>query len=137
RFDGWVDGQAQNHTFAAPVESTTYVARYAAVAPGTQTVTLAPEADVYAAEGTPNVNQGSAWVLRTAGGTNTDAETYLRFLVDGIVGKIQSAKLRLFATNTTADGPYVVPTTGSWSETGLTWNNRPPPNGGVLDDAGA
>jgi len=53
------------------------------------------------------------------------------------VGKIQSAKLRLFATKTTADGPYVVPTTGSWSETGLTWNNRPPPSGGLLDDVGA
>ena len=33
RFAGWSDGQAQNHTLAAPPESTTYVARYAAVAP--------------------------------------------------------------------------------------------------------
>jgi hypothetical protein len=136
RFGGWSDGQAQNHTLAAPPESTTYAARYAAVAPGTQTVVLSPEADVYAAEGLPNTNLGQSWVLRTAGGTNTDAETYLRFLVDGLVGKVQSAKLRLFATKATTSGPRAFATAGNWSELGLTWNNRPAASGPMLDDAG-
>jgi hypothetical protein len=65
--------------------------------------------------------------------------SYLRFDVSGVSGTVQSATLRLWvqATGGTQDGPSVQTTGTNWSETGLTWNNRPAPSGGVLDDKGA
>ena len=63
-------------------------------------------------------------------------EAHMRFLVDGIVGKIQSATLRLRSISDTQDGPAVFRTTAPWSETGVTWANRPPAAGAALADAG-
>jgi glucose/arabinose dehydrogenase len=137
RFAGWSDGQARSHSIKAPPLSWTYAARYTPITPGTQTFTFAPEADTYGAESTPNLILGTSWVLRAAGGTTIDGEIYLRFLVDGLAGKIRSAKLRMFATDGTVDGPQAFPTTSSWDESTLTWNNRPPPAGGALADVGA
>ncbi len=137
RFAGWSDGQAATHTLKVPGISTTFAAHYVPVSPGTQTITLTPEADTYAAESTPNNNLGDSWVLRAAGNTSGDGEIYLRFLVNSFVGDIRSAKLRMFVTDGTVDGPQVFPTTNTWGESTLKWNNRPPASGGAIADIGA
>jgi hypothetical protein len=51
---------------------------------------------------------------------------------------VQRATLRLWvqAGSGTQNGPEVRTTDASWSETGITWSNRPAPTGGVLDDRG-
>ena len=54
-----------------------------------------------------------------------------------MVGKIQSATLRLRAQTDTTDGPAVYKTTDPWTETGVNWSNRPPASGGALSDSGA
>jgi glucose/arabinose dehydrogenase len=139
RFAGWSDGQAQSHSFKAPGLSTTLSANYVRVTPGTQTITLAPEADTYGGESTPNTNYGRSWVLRAAYSAtipNLDGEVYARFLVNNFVGNIRSAKLRMFVTDGTPDAPKVFPTTNSWGENTLTWNNRPPPSGPAIADVG-
>ena len=64
-------------------------------------------------------------------------ESFLRFQVAGITGRVTSAKLRLRSTTNTVDGPAVRGTTNGWSETGLTWSNRPAPTTGATSDAGA
>jgi acid phosphatase type 7 len=65
--------------------------------------------------------------------------SYLRFSVSGMSGTVQSATLRLWvqASGGTQDGPFVRATGTNWSETGITWRNRPGTSGDVLDDKGA
>jgi hypothetical protein len=137
RFTGWSDGQAQSHAIKAPGLSKTFGATYAPVTPGTQTVTLTPEADTYGAESTPNASQGSSWVLRAAGNTSGDGEIYLRYIVNNLPGSVRGAKLRMFVTDGTVDAPQVFPTTNAWDEATLSWNNRPPASGGAIADLGA
>jgi len=134
-FSSWSDGQAQTHN-VAPTTSTTYTARFAPRAPGTSTLVFNAEADAYVEEASPAANFGSAVALRTDGGADPEQETYIRFLVDGLEGRVQSAKLRLFSVTNTSNGPAVFPTSNAWSETTLNWSNRPAPTGGALSDAG-
>ena len=63
-------------------------------------------------------------------------ESYVRFSVSGVTGAVQSATLRFFVGNGSSDGPSLYNTDSSWSETGITWNNRPAPAGGVIADVG-
>ena len=105
--------------------------------PGTQTLTFAPEADVRADAALPASNFGTENRLRTDGGSDPDVESFLRFQVAGITGRVTSAKLRLRSITNTSNGPAVRGTTNGWSETGLTWANRPAPTTGAASDAGA
>ena len=50
---------------------------------------------------------------------------------------MQSAKLRLYNYNGTADGPAVYTTGTSWSETAINWNTRPARTSAATDDKGA
>jgi len=57
--------------------------------------------------------------------------------VSGVSGPVKSAKLRVYAFSNTADGPAVYASGNSWSETGVTWNNRPVNISGATDDKGS
>jgi PKD repeat protein len=102
-------------------------------APGTQTLTFAPEADVRAEAAQPASNFGTENRLRT----DDTEESFLRFQVAGITGRVTSAKLRLRSITDTGDGPAVRGTSNDWSETALTWSNRPSPTTAATGDAGA
>ncbi len=134
-FSSWSDGQEQTHN-VTPTSNTTYTARFAPRAPGTSTLVFNANADAYVEEANPAANFGSAVALRTDGGTDPEQESYIRFLIDGLQGKVQSAKLRLFSVTNTANGPAVYPTSSAWTESTLNWSNRPAPTGGALSDAG-
>jgi hypothetical protein len=70
-------------------------------------------------------------------GKDPNVETFLRFTVTGVTGAIQGATLRLYVTDDgTLNGPAVYATNDSWTETDITWNNRPTPVGGALDNKG-
>ena len=64
-------------------------------------------------------------------------ESYLRFTVSGITGTVQSATLRLKSgSNGTVDGPAVYTSSGTWTETGIKWSNKPAHDATVIGDAG-
>jgi phosphoserine aminotransferase len=71
------------------------------------------------------------------GGSDSDVETYLRFRVAGAPGSLQSAKLRLYATTGTVNGPAVYSTGSSWSETAIAWTSRPSRTSVATDDKGS
>jgi PKD repeat protein/glucose/arabinose dehydrogenase len=102
----------------------------------TPQLTLRPEADSRVEEANPTSNFGTSTRLRVEGGVDPDIESYLRFTVTGITGTLQSARLRLFVTDSTVDGPAAYTTGNTWSETGITWNNRPGRTSGATDDKG-
>jgi hypothetical protein len=103
----------------------------------TTTVTFSAAADVSVYESSPSSNYGSATTLRIDGGTDPDVWTYLKFVTSGISGTIQSAKVQLTAqSDGTSATPSIYSTSAGWSESTMTWNNRPAPTSGVLDMKG-
>src|SRR3954466_13726051 len=50
---------------------------------------------------------------------------YLRFASTRLAGAVISAKLRLYVTDPSADGPEVLATAADWSEAGLTFRHKP------------
>ena len=96
--------------------------------PGTA-LTFSAAADARVHESTPATNYGGSTTLRADGGADPDVESYLRFTVTGISGPVTNVKLRLHTTSSadsaSGNGPAVYGTGTSWSETGITWSNRP------------
>jgi hypothetical protein len=132
-FESWSDGGAANHDVTAPDADTTLTARLRPVT----TLTFSPAADARVQEANSSTNYGTSH-LRTDGASNPDVESYLRFALTGISGQVTSARLRLYdPDNGTADGPAAYGTSSAWTETGLTWANRPARTSGPHDDKGA
>ncbi|HEY0736785.1 MAG TPA: phytase [Herpetosiphonaceae bacterium] len=100
------------------------------------TLRFSAVADAHVEEANPGSNYGTSSALRVDGGSDPDVESYLRFTVTGATGTIQSAKLRVYSTSSSANGPAIYATGGDWTESGVTWNSRPARTGGALDDRG-
>jgi hypothetical protein len=98
------------------------------------TLTLGADADSEVDSATPDANFGTVKSMTVDGSPNSEA--YLRFGLNGITGTILEARLRVFATDATPDGPAVHLAGSGWTETGITWNNRPARTGGVVADTG-
>jgi glucose/arabinose dehydrogenase/PKD repeat protein len=128
-FSSWSDGKAQSHEIVAPDTA----ARYAAAFAPLSKLTFAPEADARVEEAQPATNYATSY-LRADGAGDPDVESYLRFQVAGVSGPVQSAKLRLWTTSATGNGPAAYSTGNGWSETGITWSNRPARTSGPTDD---
>jgi acid phosphatase type 7 len=104
-------------------------------------LTFSPAADGRVLESSPTSNYGTSTTLRADGGTDPDVESYLKFTVTGVSGPVTNVKLRLHTTSNadsaSGNGPAVYGTETSWTETGITWSNRPARTTGALDDKGA
>jgi hypothetical protein len=114
-------------------------AQFGGGSPGTPTTVRAlPDADAMVKEGSPSSNYGSNAALRVDAGTDPDVESYLRFSVSGLSGgPVQSARLRLWATSATTNGPAAYSTTNAWTErgaSGITWSTRPARTSSPTDD---
>ena len=95
-----------------------------------------PAADARVEKASPGGNYGGSERLRVDGGSDPAVETYLMFSVSDISGSVTQATLRLFATSGTKDGPAAYAVASNWSETGITWSNRPGRDSGALADLG-
>jgi trimeric autotransporter adhesin len=88
-------------------------------------LTFGADADARVQEANATTNYGSSY-LRTDGATDPDVESYMRFTVSG-ASAIASAKLRVYATSASLNGPALYTATNTtWSESAITWGNRPP-----------
>lgn len=100
----------------------------------TSSVTFAPVADSRVMKKYPARNYGKSSALGVD--DSPEAETLVRFDVSGVGGPVTSARLRLYATNASVNGPKAYPVGSAWSETGVTWERRPAPTGGAIADTG-
>jgi myo-inositol-hexaphosphate 3-phosphohydrolase len=98
--------------------------------------TFTAAADARVQEANPNTNYATSF-LRTDGAGDPDVESYLRFTVSGVAPPVQSARLRVYATSGTVDGPAVFATSSNWTETGIRWSDRPARSSGAIGDKGA
>ncbi|WP_224362960.1 CBM96 family carbohydrate-binding protein [Hyalangium versicolor] len=100
----------------------------------TETRVFTPIADARVEGATPDENYGSSSVLKVD--SSPQYATYLRFELSGLSGTVTSAKLRLYATDATVNGPAVSTTSSSWQESTLTYSNKPAPQT-LLSTAGS
>ena len=90
------------------------------------TLTFKAEADAQVKQGDPTVNDGASPDLGVIHASGQNIESYLRFTVSGVTGAVQSARLRVYSTTETAEnGPALYTTDTDWTETEITWENRP------------
>lgn len=93
--------------------------------------TVLPEADAFVRAGTySNTNYGTAPVLtvKNESGADYQRESYLRFNLTAYSAPVVNAKLQLTvaAINTTpVQNTLYFVGTDTWTETGITWNNKP------------
>jgi hypothetical protein len=87
-------------------------------------------------QGSPNSNFGGGPVL--GADKSPVVESFLRFNVSGVSGTVTRARLRVYVTNPTGNAPAVYRADPNvvWSETGITWNNKPPRVGGIIANLG-
>lgn len=106
---------------------------------GEQGTTLISIADAFVRGATPNVNYGNApemQVKRTLNpGNGKGRQAYIRFDTSGVTGEITNATLRIYGrlnavTNQNVNLPVAAfpLSDATWTETGLTWANKPAPN---------
>ena len=101
-----------------------------------QTLTFTPVADSRVEESTPTTNYGPQYLKTDNDGVGKRSETYLKFDVSGLSGSVRGAKLRLYATDSTVNGPAIWAAPNTWTEGGITWNNKPQRIGTIAADKG-
>jgi len=102
------------------------------------TLSFTAQADAYVEELHPGANKGTLNYLQVQQASNRNTESYIRFTTSGVSGTIQSVELRVYITTSGSNnGPAVYATNNTWTETGITWNNRPALTSGVIDNKGA
>jgi hypothetical protein len=117
-----VEASATATELATATETT--IASATETSTSSASLTFSAEADARVKQSSPDTNYGNATTLQVDNGP--DLESFLRFTVTGISGPIQSARVRLYATdNDTSNGPAIYATDPAWNENEITWNKRP------------
>jgi hypothetical protein len=126
------------HTLPVEAVSTRSGAYMGAGLQATSTLTFTAAADARVEERDPNTNAGTSNYLEVINANNRSMESYIRFTVSGVSGAIQNARLRVYATtDDTRNGPAIYAPGNNWTETGVTWNNRPARTGSAADNKGS
>lgn len=94
-------------------------------------MTMLPSADARVIEASPTTNYGTATRLDV---DNPGEQSYIRFDVTGVTGTVTSAKVRLYVTNGSSNGPSLYLTSNTWAENTINWNNRPVPTTGMISN---
>lgn len=84
-----------------------------------------PVADSYVELRAPDTNHGNATVLRIKGVGSARRDVYLKFDVAGTTGAVYCARLKLKSLTLRGGLKAYRVSNTSWSETGITWNNKP------------
>jgi hypothetical protein len=100
----------------------------------TQALTFPAVADAYVFAGRPDLNYGGSVKLRL----DADPETtsYVRFSVSGIHSQVVGVALRIYALSKLNAGFSVQAAAADWTESGITYGNRPGAGGPVLGSSG-
>jgi Bacterial Ig domain len=96
--------------------------------------TFSPVADSYVDSTKANSNFGQQNKLRIDG--SPEIRSYLRFNLQGLVGSVRSANLRLWATSSGSGYDVRGVTNTSWDERGITFANAPPVSTSVAGSSG-
>jgi len=126
-FADWSDGGAAAHIITTPTAPATYAAHFAA---GTVSPAIADSYVRGGTSGTLNYGLDPVLLTKLSGSADSTREAYLKFDLAAF-SNVSSALLRVYGaiddTASTNISVAVFPAVNTtWSETGLTGNNRPP-----------
>jgi len=106
-------------------------------------ITLNPTHDAYVRSDQPGNNFGTATTLRMKQ-SSPIYNSYLKFVVSGVSGPVQSAKVRMKVTVASSSGGSIYSVSNNkknssspWTETNITYNNAPPISGTPWDTEGS
>jgi hypothetical protein len=108
----------------------------AVTTPAITTMAFTAIADARIEENKRNVNFGTDVSLGAAA-DRKGIESYLKFQLSGVNGPVRTAKLRLWATTASTDGPGTYSTSSTWTEAAITFGNRPVRGAAPSEDKGA
>lgn len=94
-----------------------------AAAAETLTVTVPAVADAQVSKGDPTKNYGSTSTMAAQAPGAVDS--YAMFSVTGLDGAVVKATLRMYSKSNSSALASVSASDSSWSESAITWNNRP------------
>ncbi|HSL75950.1 MAG TPA: DNRLRE domain-containing protein, partial [Candidatus Limnocylindrales bacterium] len=96
------------------------------VVPGASaaTTSFTSTADALVTSSSPNKNQGRSAKLQVRA-PSPEYRSYLRFQVAGLPSPASEARLRLYVTDASPVGGTIFAISGDWSETAITWSNKP------------
>jgi hypothetical protein len=83
----------------------------------------------------PTKNYGSNSIIRVDG--SPIEEAFIKFDVSGISGTVSGAKVRIYLTNGSSNGPGIYASGTDWSESSITYSNRPSRISSKLEGKGA
>jgi NHL repeat-containing protein len=116
-------GLARRRTLAAALVTATILGGFSIqTARADAPLVFEPAADALVKSGSRSTNFGTSSTIQAD--NSPLIESYLRFSVSG-AGPVARATLQLFAVDGSQNGPVLYPSATSWTETGITWNNRP------------
>lgn len=101
---------------------------------GPTTVDRFPVADSYVSALAPTANNGTATFLDVDGtGSAPEIVSYVKFDLTGLTGTVTAANVRFTCTTSASTATQTVRSVAdnSWTETGITWNNRPAVGGSL------
>lgn len=102
-----------------------------------QVRTYIPTDDGYVNEATPDRVYNNSSTLSINGRNNPNREAYIKFSVNSVTQPIQKALLRVFITNNSStDGPALYSTENIWTETTLSFINKPQIISPLIEDKG-
>jgi hypothetical protein len=128
-----VEASATMTTTSTSTEASTATVIATETRGSSASLTFPAEADARVKQSSPDTNYGDATTLQVDNGP--DLESFIRFTVTGVSGPIQSARVRLYATdNDTSNGPAIYATDPSWNENEITWNKRPARTSEAVDN---
>ena len=127
-----------------PVDVSDAVFAIVAASPTPSILSFLPTDDAHVKSSSPALSFGLKPTIRQLKTSTETINTYLKFVVNGLSGPVQSAKLRLYVEDASSDGGsaftvlnHYAGTTTPWTESGLNWNNAPAISGATLSSAGA
>jgi hypothetical protein len=125
---------------AAVATTTAAVAALLTTAPTATaaTTTFNSVADTYVQDSTPSTNYGTSSQFTVD--NSPVRQSLLKFTVSGLADAVASAKLRIRVTssgNSNNGGTWKSMTDTTWSETGVTWNNKPVIDGATVASLGS
>lgn len=131
-YKSWSDGGTRKHDYVTPNSDATVTITYLPMGG----FSYAPHADARVSEGNPDRNEGTGTGLSIKGGSTSDYESYIRFKLSGVGTSVTKARLYIYSYEGSIDGPDVYLTSSSFSESGITWNNRPSATSGRIETYG-
>jgi PKD repeat protein len=113
---------ASNASGSSTLTRSAYVS---VVAPTRGQATFHPIADARVSEGDRGANFGLATELRAKTQAGSSYQSFLKFDLATLDGIPTSARLRLFVTDESNSGGSLYRVTNGWTETSVSWSNKP------------